>query len=71
MPIADGVAEIARELDLDVNSLACGFGEDYELLAAVPEPGRFTVVGRCEEGVGVVFLSEGSPVELHGWDHFS
>src|SRR4051794_31463373 len=29
-----------------------GFGEDYELLAAVDRPTRFTVVGRCEEGEG-------------------
>jgi len=70
VPIADGVAELARELDLDVYALACGFGEDYELLAAVPEPGRFTIVGRCEEGEGVLFLRDGEPVELSGWEHF-
>src|SRR5439155_18969055 len=27
-----------------------GFGEDYELLAATPDPLDFTVVGRCDEG---------------------
>ncbi len=70
VPVADGVAEIARRFDLDINALVCGFGEDYELLAAVPEPGRFTVIGRCEEGEGVVFLSDGKPVELSGWEHF-
>ena len=70
VPVADGVAELARELDLDVYSLACGFGEDYELLAAVSEPGRFTQIGRCEEGEAVLFLSEGKPVELSGWEHF-
>ena len=70
VPVADGVAEVARQLDLDVHSLACAFGEDYELLAAVPEPGRFSVIGRCEEGEGVLFLSDGEPVELSGWDHF-
>jgi thiamine-monophosphate kinase len=47
-----------------------GFGEDYELLAAVREPGRFRVIGRCEEGEGVVLLHHGEPVELGGWDHF-
>ncbi len=47
-----------------------GFGEDYELLAAVEEPGRFTVVGRCEEGEGVTLLLRGEPVELGGWEHF-
>ena len=70
VPVAAGVAEIAAHLKRDVYSLACAFGEDYELLAAVPEPGRFTVIGRCEEGEGVVFLRDGEPVELHGWDHF-
>jgi thiamine-monophosphate kinase len=70
VPVAEGVAEIADRLHEDVNSLACAFGEDYELLAAVPEPGRFTVIGRCEEGEGVVFLRGGEPVELSGWDHF-
>src|SRR5439155_11179840 len=30
-----------------------GFGEDYELLAATPDPLDFTVIGRCEEGSGV------------------
>jgi thiamine-monophosphate kinase len=47
-----------------------GFGEDYELLAAVADPGRFHAIGRCEEGDGVEFLHEGRPVALAGWDHF-
>jgi thiamine-monophosphate kinase len=48
-----------------------GFGEDYELLAAVPgDPLGFPVVGRCEAGEGVVLLRGGTPVELGGWDHF-
>ena len=70
VPVANGVAEIAGKLGLDADSLACAFGEDYELRAAVPEPGRFTVVGRCEKGEGVVFLRDGNPVELSGWEHF-
>jgi thiamine-monophosphate kinase len=40
------------------------FGEDYELLAATPDPLGFTVIGRCEEGSGV------EPAELGGWEHF-
>ncbi len=48
-----------------------GFGEDYELLAAVAEPGRFDVVGRCEEGEGVELLLHGRPHELGGWEHFA
>jgi thiamine-monophosphate kinase len=57
-------------LELDRIPLARGatlddlsFGEDYELLAAVPEAGDFVVVGRCEEGVGV-------EPPLAGWQHF-
>ncbi|MGA9762227.1 MAG: thiamine-phosphate kinase [Gaiellaceae bacterium] len=71
VPVAAGVAEVAAHLKQDVYQLACAFGEDYELLAAVPEPGRFSAIGRCEEGEGVVFLSGGEPVELSGWDHFA
>jgi thiamine-monophosphate kinase len=47
-----------------------GFGEDYELLAAMPSEG-FHVIGRCEQGEGVELLRYGVPVELGGWEHFS
>jgi thiamine-monophosphate kinase len=47
-----------------------GFGEDYELLAAVAEPGRFATIGRCEEGEGVAVTLNGEPYELGGWQHF-
>jgi thiamine-monophosphate kinase len=40
-----------------------GFGEDYELLATTRDPLDFMVIGRCEEGSGVV-------PELGGWEHF-
>lgn len=70
VPVAAGVAEIAERLGRDVYELACGFGEDYELLAAVAEPGNLTVVGRCEEGEGVALLLAGEQVRLGGWDHF-
>jgi len=53
VPLADG----ATVEDL-------GFGEDYELLAATPDPLGFTVIGRCEEGTGV----DGVPTG--GWEHF-
>jgi thiamine-monophosphate kinase len=59
VPLATG-AEIA---DL-------GFGEDYELLAAVENPGRFTAIGRCEPGEGVALTLDGRPYELPGWEHF-
>jgi len=59
VPLADGA-----ELD------DLGFGEDYELLAAVEDPGRFAVVGRCEEGNGLAITLNGEPYELGGWQHF-
>jgi thiamine-monophosphate kinase len=40
------------------------FGEDYELLAATPDPLGFPVVGRVEEGVGVEGIAPG------GWEPF-
>ncbi|MDE3191588.1 MAG: thiamine-monophosphate kinase [Acidobacteriota bacterium] len=58
-------------IDLDAVPLADGatrddleFGEDYELLAATPDPLGFPVIGRCEEGSGV-------SVGLRGWEHFA
>jgi thiamine-monophosphate kinase len=47
-----------------------GFGEDFELLAAVPEPGRFAAIGRVEEGEGVDLLLYGEPYALAGWEHY-
>jgi thiamine-monophosphate kinase len=46
------------------------FGEDYELLAAVEDPGRFVLVGRCEPGEGLLLTRGGEPYELGGWQHF-
>ncbi len=53
----------------EVDDLA--FGEDYELLAALPAAGRFTEIGRCEEGEGVVLRLNGEPVELGSFEHFA
>jgi thiamine monophosphate kinase len=47
-----------------------GFGEDFELLAAVEDAGRFPAIGLCEEGEGVEIRLAGRPVPLSGWDHF-
>jgi thiamine-monophosphate kinase len=59
VPLAEGAAQE----DL-------GFGEDYELLAATPDPLGFPVIGRCEAGAGVEIRSAGQAVTLTGWDHF-
>jgi thiamine-monophosphate kinase len=59
VPLAEG----ARLDDL-------GFGEDFELLAAVADAGGFPVVGRVEAGEGVSLLLHGRPHPLPGWEHF-
>ena len=70
VPVAAGVAEVAARVGRDVWELACGFGEDYELLAAVSDPAGYPAVGRCEVGSGVEIRLDGQPVQLAGWDHF-
>ncbi|MDX6439147.1 MAG: thiamine-monophosphate kinase [Gaiellaceae bacterium] len=50
-----------------------GFGEDFELLATVPSEALslgFPVIGRCEEGEGVVLLHDREPYDLPGYEHF-
>ena len=47
-----------------------GFGEDYELLAATPDPLELPVIGRCVEGEGVEIRLMGKPVDVAGWEHF-
>lgn len=48
-----------------------GFGEDYELLAAVVDAGRFQAIGRCEQGEGVELTFNGELFDLGGWQHFA
>jgi thiamine monophosphate kinase len=82
--LAVDVAHIARRsgvrcvIELERVPLAAGatlddvgFGEDFELLAAVPDPGRFAAVGRVEAGAGVEVRLNGEPYALAGWEHFS
>jgi thiamine-monophosphate kinase len=64
-------------IDLERVPLAAGatiedlaFGEDYELLAAVPDAQSFAEIGRCDEGEGVELLLGGEPVDLPGFEHF-
>jgi thiamine-monophosphate kinase len=75
LPVADGVAEVAERAARTVWELACGFGEDYELLAALPpesvERHAFPVVGSCVAGSGVALLLHGEPVQVAGWEHFA
>jgi thiamine-monophosphate kinase len=81
--LAVDAAHLARrsgcriEIDLDAVPLAdgaavddLGFGEDFELLAAVERPGRFPVVGCCVAGENVRFSLSGEPYELTGWEHY-
>ena len=59
VPLADG----ATHADL-------AFGEDFELLAATPDPRGFAEIGRCEEDAGLEIRLGGDPVALSGWEHF-
>jgi thiamine-monophosphate kinase len=65
------------EIELDAVPLApgatvadLGFGEDFELLAAVSDAGRLPVIGRVRLGEGVGLFRAGEPYELSGWEHF-
>jgi len=65
------------ELELDAVPLApgatiddLGFGEDFELLAAVEDPQGLPVIGSVWPGEGVVLLRAGTPYALAGWEHF-
>jgi len=71
-------SQVRCVLDLDRVPLAAGaslddlgFGEDYELLAAIDGAAGFAVVGRVEEGEGVEVLCGGEPYALARWEHWA
>ena len=74
VPLPEGLQDLASWLGEDVWRLVCGFGEDYELLAAVPPgstvPADCFPIGRCTEGEGVELRLWGEPRRLRGFDHF-
>ena len=67
VPVAPGLAEVGEEP-------FWAMGEDYELLASVPQSSArelgFPVIGRCAEGSGVAITRNGRALELPGWEHF-
>jgi thiamine-monophosphate kinase len=86
LPIASGVAEVAVAAGRDPLDLAVGWGEDYELLAALPSDRfeaavaavartgetRLTRVGAVAAGEGVeIRLPGGGTLELAGFDQLS
>ncbi len=84
VPLATGVAEFAAATGGDPLELALG-GEDYELLACLPETkaeaaieavtavgGSLTVIGRCVSGGGVALSGPGGrEYRVRGYDHLS
>ena len=72
IPIAAGVAEIARELGSEPLALALTGGEDFELCACLPSratsPAGATPIGRVLAGPGELRLA-GEPAGLEGYEH--
>jgi thiamine-monophosphate kinase len=85
LPLAAGVREIAAAAGVDPLELAAGEGEDYELLACLPEGsadsaraavkatgGILTVIGCCVPGKGVKLSSAGGrELPARGYDQLS
>ncbi|HEX3976244.1 MAG TPA: thiamine-phosphate kinase [Solirubrobacteraceae bacterium] len=82
LPLADGVAAVAAQLDADPPSFAATAGEDYELCACIPERARaaaesdwpttagaaLTWIGQVTDGpAGLEFA--GGTGELSGYEH--
>jgi thiamine-monophosphate kinase len=71
LPLAHGVAEVARDLGVDPAEFAATAGEDYELCVCLPGGSRLsnmTWIGSVLEGPpGVVFAGADGP--LGGYEH--
>ncbi len=77
LPLADGVAEVARQLDTDAQSFAATAGEDFELCVCVPAGSRehveglgleLTWIGRVQAGdARLIFTDARGP--LAGYEH--
>jgi thiamine-monophosphate kinase len=84
VPVAGSTVTEAQRLGVSVQQFAAEGGEDYELLAALPESFgpddalRFeratelalTRIGEVRRGSGVHAALAGRPVTLRGYDHF-
>jgi thiamine-monophosphate kinase len=85
LPLAAGVREVADAGGEDPLELATGAGEDYELLACLPEEsiesaraavaeagGTLTAIGRCVPGQGVkLSAASGRELPVRGYDQLS
>jgi thiamine-monophosphate kinase len=78
IPLAEGMAELARSLGEDPLALALSGGEDYELIYTLPptsaDPCDGTRIGTMQNipGPARVIDAQGAPVKLHttGFQHF-
>jgi thiamine-monophosphate kinase len=78
LPLADGVAEVARQLGLDPRALAATAGEDYELCVCMPPSAQsladlgLTWIGRVAggdpDGPGAVRFTDAGG-SLQGYEH--
>jgi thiamine-monophosphate kinase len=78
LPLADGVADVARQLGVPAWQLAAGAGEDYELCVCVDRAGRpaadaaapLTWIGTVGDGPPeVVLTAAGVPQPVRGFQH--